>query len=57
VRRSARDLDELAYAARALLDACSLLEEHGGQGVRDAMEAVERALWWAKGSEQTEEKP
>jgi hypothetical protein len=57
VRRSARDLDELACAARTLLDACSLLEECGGQRVRDAMQAVKRALWWAKGSEQREGKP
>jgi hypothetical protein len=57
VRRSARDLDELACAARTLLDACSCLEECGGQCVRDAMRAVKQALWWAKGSEQREEKP
>lgn len=46
VRAHARDLGGLAEAAKRLLAACSRLDGCGGERVREAMEAVEAALWW-----------
>jgi hypothetical protein len=51
IRTKSRDLKEIADAAEQLVRACSRLDEGGGERVRSAVEAVEKALWWKESNQ------